>query len=109
MAAFLNLILAVVWARPVDGKKVHITNGVSRAVAMEIKLHPDLYSAYEEIKKFYIDNDALPNSRTLSRLMNIPRALASQYLSELTDKKVITRNSQSGYMWVRSRRIKPRD
>ncbi len=74
---------------------------------MEIKLHPDLYSAYEEIQKFYIDNDALPNSRSLSRIMDISRDLASQYLSELTDKRVITRNSQSGYMWVRSRRVVP--
>lgn len=72
---------------------------------MEVRLRPELYSAYEEIKKFYIDNDALPNARSLARVMGISNALARYYLLSLTAKKAITRNSQSGYMWVRSRQI----
>ncbi|ENC6709558.1 hypothetical protein ABKY54_004164 [Vibrio harveyi] len=70
---------------------------------MEIRLTPELFTVYEVIKTFYIDNDALPTSKTLARLLKVPLDVSSGYIEQLKEKRVITTNSQKGYMWVRSR------
>lgn len=75
-------------------------------VKMEIQLTPELFMVYEVLKTFYIDNDALPTSKTLAKLLKVPLEVSSGYLDTLKQKKVITTNTQKGYMWVRGRKVK---
>ncbi len=72
---------------------------------MEVRLGPELYSAYRIIQNFYIDNDALPTPKTLARLLRVENKTAKEILNRLRTKRVIAKNSQNGYMWVRSRQI----
>lgn len=72
---------------------------------MEIRLSPELFEVYREIQAFYIDNDALPTVKTLAKIMSISNAKANRHMKALRDKKVLTINSQKGYMWVRCRQV----
>ena len=72
---------------------------------MEVRLGPELYSAYRVIQAFYIDNDALPTQKTLAKLLKVSNDKAQELLTRLKEKKVITVNSQKGYMWFRGRQV----
>ncbi|WP_011220643.1 hypothetical protein [Photobacterium profundum] len=70
-----------------------------------IYLNENLYLAYRAVQVFFIENDALPNIRTLARIMEITPDESRSHLNILREKGVITINSQKGFMWRRNRPI----
>lgn len=75
-------------------------------VMAEIYLKAEDYKAYREVQEFFIHNDALPTARTLARCMGgIPVKDAIALLQNLQNKNLIARNTQKGYMWVRTRPV----
>lgn len=60
-----------------------------------------MFYVYDFCKTFYINNDALPTSKTLGKDMGLSSANARQLLEDLVETGVLTYNDQKQFMWSR--------